>query len=218
MTDIRSLYLSAIVELSVALTDQRGLLAEHFERPSALAEFSVRGLAGHLRRAMTSVETYLDQGPPAPPGGGDVVSAAEYYATVIPDDRDLDSDFNRAIRQRGLEAAPGSSDDFIIAFGETAAGLVGRLEQEPADRLVQVYGGLVLTLDQSLVTRLIELVVHADDLAASLGTAPFPLPAEATGLVITTLVDVARIRHGDAAAIRALTRRERDTVDALRVL
>jgi hypothetical protein len=147
-----------------------------------------------------------------------VVSAAEYYAAVIPDDRDLDSDFNRAIRQRGLEAAPDSSDDFILAFGETAAGLVTRLEQEPADRLVQVYGGLVLTLDQYLVTRLIELVVHADDLAASLGTAPFPLPAEATGLVITTLVEVARIRHGDAAAVRALTRRERDTIDALRVL
>jgi hypothetical protein len=40
----------------------------------------------------------------------------------------------------------------------------------------------------------------------------------ATGLVIATLVEVARIRHGDAATIRALTRRERDTVDALRVL
>lgn len=219
MTDIRSLFGATIVELSAALVEQRALLAERFESPSALAEFSVRGLAGHLRRAMTSVETYLDQGPPAPGSArGDVLSAAEYYASVIPDDRDIDSDFNRAIRQRGLEAAPGTSDDFVFEWAETAAGLISRLEHEPKDRLVQVYGGLVMTLDEYLTTRLVELVVHADDFAASLEITPPTLPPAAMGVVIDTLVSVARIRHGDAAAVRALTRRERDSVDALRVL
>ena len=220
MTDIRVLFGTTIVDLSVAFLDHQGALAERFESPSALAEFSVRGLAGHLRRAMTSVETYLDQGPPAAASGTGIklLSAAEYYATVIPDNADLDSDFHRAIRQRGLEAAPGSPEDFILEWGETAAALISRLEQEPDDRLVQVFGGLVLTLDEYLVTRLIELVVHADDLAASLGVALPTLSSVATGLVIATLVDVARIRHGDAATIRALTRRERDTADALRVL
>jgi uncharacterized protein (TIGR03083 family) len=218
VTDIRSLYGTTVVELSASLVEQRALLAERFESSSALAEFSVRGLAGHLCRAMTSVETYLDQGPPAPGSQGDVLSAAEYYARVIPEDRDLDSDFNRAIRQRGLEAAPGTSDDLIFEWAETAAGLITRLEHEPKDRLVQVYGGLVMTLDEYLVTRLVELVVHADDLAASLGSPPPALPPAATGLVIATLVEVARIRHGDAATVRALTRRERDAVDALRVL
>jgi hypothetical protein len=92
------------------------------------------------------------------------------------------------------------------------------LEGERPGRLVQVYGGLVLSLDDYLVTRLIELVVHADDLAASLGTAPPALPPAATQLVITTLVEVARIRPGDAATVRALTRRDRDAVDALRVI
>jgi uncharacterized protein (TIGR03083 family) len=220
VTDIRVLFGTTIVDISGVLLDLRATLTEHYERPSALAEFSVRGLAGHLRRAMTSVETYLDQGSPVAASGTGIklLSAAQYHATVIPDRADLDSDFHRAIRQRGLEAAPGSPDDFILEWGETAAALITRLEQEPDDRLVQVFGGLVLTLDEYLVTRLIELVVHADDLAASLGVAPPPLSPVATGLAIATLVEVARIRHGDAATIRALTRRERDTVDALRVL
>jgi hypothetical protein len=35
---------------------------------------------------------------------------------------------------------------------------------------------------------------------------------------VTVLVGAARHRHGDAAVLRALTRRERDDVGALRVL
>ncbi len=37
-------------------------------------------------------------------------------------------------------------------------------------------------------------------------------------LAIEALVDVARVRHGDLAVLRALTRRERDSSEALRVL
>jgi hypothetical protein len=213
VTDIRTLFCEAVDATTQLVAEPA--LKDRFEEASALAEFSIRGLAGHLRRAMTSVEGYLDQ---AAPPASDVISAPEYYATVIPEDRDLDSDFNRAIRQRGLEAATGTAHDFVLEWAGTATRLSGRLEQEPEDRLVQVYGGLVMTLDEYLVTRLIELVVHADDLAASLQTAPPALPPEATGLVIDTLVSVARIRHGDVATVRALTRRERDAVDALRVL
>jgi hypothetical protein len=213
VTDIRTLFCEA-VQATTSLVAETAL-RDRFEEPSALAEFSIRGLAGHLRRAMTSVEGYLDQPAPA---ASDVISAAEYYARVVPEDRDLGSDFNRAIRQRGLEAATGTPEEFLLEWGGTAVGLIARLEREPADRLVQVYGGLVMTLDEYLVTRLIELVVHADDLAASLEITPPAQPPAATGLVIDTLVAVARIRHGDAATVRALTRRERDTVDALRVL
>ena len=61
-------------------------------------------------------------------------------------------------------------------------------------------------------------MVHGDDLAVSLGVDPPLLPPAATGLVIATLVEVARIRHGDIAVVRALARRERDAVDALRVI
>jgi hypothetical protein len=195
-------------------------LIEKFDGPSALAEFSVRGLAGHLSRALTSVEGYLDRPEPAagPESGVAVISAADYYAGVVGADSDIDSEAQRAIRQRGLEAASGPPESFVAGWGDTVARLTRRLEQEPGDRLVQVFGGMVLELDEYLVTRLVELVVHADDLAVSLGVALPPLPVAATRRAIVTLVDVARIRHGDAAVLRALTRRERDEVEALRVI
>jgi Mycothiol maleylpyruvate isomerase N-terminal domain len=217
MSEIRVLFGTTLVDIGAWLGEQRAELAKRFDGPSALAEFSVRGLAGHLRRAMTVVLTYLDQSSPSR-ADGDAITAAEYYAGVLPADGDLNSEFNRTIRQRGLEAAPGVADDFAPEWAETAAEVVARLDREPGDRLVQVYGGLVLTLDDYPVTRLVELVVHADDLAVSLDAAPPELPDAATALVIATLVEIARLRHGDTAVVRALTRRERDAVGALRVI
>ena len=213
VTDIRALF-SETIDATTPLLAERALM-ERFDGPSALAEFSVRGLAGHLLRAMTSVEGYLDR---AEPAGAAPVSAAEYYAAVIGTDTDINSDLHRSVRQRGVEAAPGPADEYPARWRETAARLEARLAAATPGRLVQVYGDHVLTLDEYLVTRLIELVVHGDDLAASLGVPAPPLPAAATGLAIATLVEVARLRHGDGAVLRALARRERDTVGALRVL
>ena len=214
MTDIRALFCDAADAAAALLTEPA--LLKQFDRPSALAEFSVRGLSGHLLRAMTSVDGYLDR--PEPADDGTVVSAARYYASVLGGEADISSAFHRAIRQRGEEAAPETPGALPEVWAEMAARLRGRLAEQGPGRLVQVYGDLVLTLDDYIVTRLIELVVHADDLAVSVGVAPPPLPAGATGLVIATLVEVARMRSGDTAVVRALTRRERDTSEALRVI
>jgi uncharacterized protein (TIGR03083 family) len=216
VTEIQSLFLDAVAGTGRLLSEPA--LLERFDGPSALAEFSVRGLAGHLLRAVTSVEGYLDRPPPDEAGAGSAISAAEYYATVIGDESDINSDVQRAVRQRGLKAAPDHPQEFPALWAAAAERLRGRLAETPANRLMQVYGDLVLTLDDYLVTRLIELVVHGDDLAASLDVTPPPLHAAATGLAIATLVEVARIRHGDPAVLRALTWRERDAVNALRVI
>jgi hypothetical protein len=77
---------------------------------------------------------------------------------------------------------------------------------------------MVLTLDDYLGTRLVELCVHVDDLAVSGGEPAPSLPEGATGRAVEILVDVARLRQGDPGVLRALTRRERDPVEALRVL
>jgi uncharacterized protein (TIGR03083 family) len=214
MSDTRALFLETAMAAQTLLFEPA--LAERFEEPSALAEFPVRGLAGHLLRALTAVEGYLDG--PEPGSGVAVVTAAGYYAAVVATGIDINSDVHRAVRRRGLEEAAGTAEELALAWSDTAARLADRLEGEPADRLVQVFGDMVISLDDYLVTRLVELAVHADDLAASLGVAPPPLPAAAIGLVIATLVEVARIRHGDGAVLRALARRERDAVEALRVL
>jgi hypothetical protein len=74
-----------------------------------------------------------------------------------------------------------------------------------------------MTLDEYLRTRVVELVIHGDDLASSVGLAFGPVASDLATTAISTLVEVARVRHGDMAVLRALTRRERDSVQALRV-
>jgi hypothetical protein len=60
-----------------------------------------------------------------------------------------------------------------------------------------------------LMTRTMELVVHADDLAVSVGLPTPEFPAEVTGSVIDLLARLSVRRHGPTAVIRAMTRGER---------
>ncbi len=186
-----------------------------WEDPSTLEQWSLKGLAGHLVRATSSVEYYLDQDP-AP--AGTPLSGSKYYVTVIGDTTDIDSDLNRAIRERGDKMAAEGHDALLERFDLATDRLRKRLDEEPPDRKVRVINDLVLLLDEYLVTRLIELTVHIDDVAASAGVATPDLPPEALELAIGCLVDVARHRHGDLAILRGLTRRERADVDVLRAL
>ncbi len=188
-------------------------VAARWDEPSALEEFRVRGLAGHLSRAALTVESYLDQGS----GDGKPISAPEYYSVAV-EDPDIHSSFHEAIRQRGEESATGGPEATVARMRDCATRLEQRLEEEPATRVMTVHKGLVLRLDDYLVTRLIELVVHIDDLAVSVGVPTPDVAPMATDATIRALVDVARHRHGELAVIRAMTRRERDEHLALRVL
>lgn len=188
-------------------------VAAAWEAPSALREFTVRGLAGHLVRAATAVEPYLDRDEPEGPGRG----AAVYFAAAT-DEPDIDADIHRRIRQGGEGEAAHGQEALLARYDAALERLAPRLAAERPDRLVRAFKDIVLTLDDFLVTRCIELLVHIDDLAVSVGV-PTPEPAvAAAGPAIAALVDVARLRHGDVAVLRGLTRRERDSVEALRVL
>jgi uncharacterized protein (TIGR03083 family) len=195
---------------------ERPELAAHWAGASVLPEFSVAGLAGHLFRGMSTVERYLaEPSEPEPSAAG--ISAASYFDTVIRS-ADVSDPANQAIRARGEEAAAGGPAALASEARATLERLTSRLAGERPGRHVRVAGGLVMTLDEYLRTRVVELVVHADDLAASVGVEPVPPQPATTAVAIDVLVGVARIRHGDVAVLRALARRERDTVRALRVL
>jgi hypothetical protein len=184
-----------------------------WDGPSALPQFTVRGLAGHLLRATGSVAAYLDR----PEPDGEAVSAAGYYVQAV-EEPDIDAEVHRAIRRRGEDEAAGGFEAVRDRSYELVDTLRERLATEPAGRKVRAYKDLVLSIDDYLVTRLIELTVHVDDLAVSVGVPPPELPREATSLAIEALVEAAKLKHGDLAVLRALARRERDDVGALRVL
>lgn len=194
-------------------------VAERWEEPSALAHLTVGALAGHLVRAVTTVQDYLAAGVHSE---GPLLDPAGYFLSIDeltgPEGPDLDSELHRGIRDRARREAAGGHAALVGRWTEAIEHLAGALAVEPPTRVVEVAGHRLLLLDDYLVTRLVEMLVHTDDLGVSVGIDTPEFPDRAWKAVFACLLEVARRRHGDPAVLRALTRRERDTVGALRVL
>ena len=69
--------------------------------------------------------------------------------------------------------------------------------------------GWALTTHDFLTIRLMEIVVHSDDLAASVDLATPQFPDAAVREVLGLLTTVAVGRHGQTAVIRSLARQQR---------
>jgi hypothetical protein len=211
MDDVVAAFLDA-ASTAVRLLE-RPELAERWGQDSVLPQFSVAALAGHLLRGMTTVGDYLDGPEPSENG----ISAASYFLTML-GSAGLSDPASQAVRTRGDEAAAVGPAALASDARAAFARLPSRLAGAGSRRCLRVAAGLVMTLDEYLRTRVVELVVHVDDLATSLGVELAPLQPSTCKVAVDALVDVARLRYGDLAVLRALARRERDQVDALRVL
>ncbi len=205
--DVRAAFLAVAgtAREAVALT----AVALRWEEPSALAEMTVGALVAHLARAVTNVERSLEA---AEPSGEEPISAATYFAPV---NADLASGLNVRVRATSAEEALVGHRAVLGQMDRALERLRARLEGEPEGRLVKAREE-VLRLDDYLRTRVIELAIHTDDLCVSIGRATPPLPGLA--VAIEALLEVAVLRHGELAVLRALARRERDPDQVLRVL
>ncbi|MFG6193098.1 maleylpyruvate isomerase N-terminal domain-containing protein [Nonomuraea sp. JJY05] len=183
------------------------VLTERWERPSALARFRVSGLAGHLARAVFNVERWVAEPPQA---DGAPIDAVAYFLAGTGPAPDLDDAVPRRIRAAGEQEAAGGPAALAGEFDAARNRLTTLLPTLPTDRPVGVFSH-VLPLDQCLLTRLVELVVHLDDLAVSLEVPTPPVPVEATDAVTDCLTRIAVARHGFLPVIRTLSRRERAT-------
>lgn len=123
-------------------------------RPSALDRLGVGGPAGHLARAVFNVERRLDEPSPV---SGTAVDAVGYFLAGVGPAPDLDAAVPRRIREIGEEEAAGWPAVPAEGFDAARARLAERLPGVPPDRRVGVFGQ-VLSLDQCLLTRHVELV------------------------------------------------------------
>jgi uncharacterized protein (TIGR03083 family) len=195
-------YLSAAEAVSGLLRSPE--LDARWDQPSALAGFQVSGLAGHLARGVFTVEGYLA----APePDSRDMVTAEVYVSMVAT----LTDDDNRRIIDRGRTDAGPGPDDLRARYDAALARLRTVLPTLSPSRPMPMFGGNVLPLRDCLVTRLVELLIHADDLAVSLAVPTPSFPGEAAEPVLELLLRHAHRRHGTAALLRAFTRAERAT-------
>jgi hypothetical protein len=198
---MREQFLAGAEVVLTAVADTR--VGEAWDRPSVLDDQTIGSLAGHLARgSVWVVADYLAR--PAPDGASvDFETAAEYYAGVTTHLTDAD---HIAIRVRGAEVAAIGHAAVVDRLRAAHAELVAQLPTEPPDRLVAVYGDSVMRLDDYLYTRLVEQVVHLDDLARSLGIEPWVNPPDAEALVIACGAEIGRLTRGGSAMLRALFR------------
>jgi hypothetical protein len=204
VTEIRELYLQVAADAAALLTAPE--VADGWQRPSALAEFSVAGLAGHLAGQVFFIPEMLAEPVPSEPA----ISLQEYYQHASWLGSDLDTPVNQGIRSAGEDTAADGPAALAARVAACVEDLRSTLPSAP-DRLVRrsTWGPWSVTLDDFVTTRTLELVIHSDDLAHSVGLPTPAFPARAVETVVDLLSRIALRRHGATAVLRALSRAER---------
>ncbi|WP_371650185.1 MULTISPECIES: maleylpyruvate isomerase N-terminal domain-containing protein [unclassified Streptomyces] len=204
MTSLRHDFLALAGSVPDLLRDPA--VAAAWPGPSALAEFSVGGLAGHLAYQVLSIPPALAA--PVPPEP--TVPLLGHYERVEWIGAGLDDEINVRIRQGGESTAadgPEALADRVDAAVTELADTLASAENRPVR--IPLWGPWSLLLDDFLTTRMMEIAVHGDDLAVSAGIAPPRLAPSAVETVVDLLSRLAVRRHGQAAVLRALSRAER---------
>jgi len=179
---------------------------DRWDQPSVLAEYRVAGLAGHLARSILIVDSYLSS---AAPAGATVVDASRYYVEALGDADPITAPLHHAVRTRSADAAAAGAAALVEKADARLRELEIRLDQVTDDDTIIVFGELAVTVHDYLRTRLVELVVHSDDLATSVGLEPPPVTDDVGREVVSLLAEIARVRWGTYAMVHSLARRER---------
>ncbi|MEV4559931.1 maleylpyruvate isomerase N-terminal domain-containing protein [Kitasatospora sp. NPDC049285] len=152
--------------------------------PTRLGTWRVRELTAHLDRQIGWAPEHLDD--PLPAGVGELTLTA--WVGVVGTVADA---LDRGTREHTAAHYAGSAEQAAARFDEVCGVLAAFLASPAsadADRPFPLAFG-VMRLADFLVTRLVETVVHADDLAHALGLDAFPHDARAVAIVAELLLD-----------------------------
>lgn len=198
---VRALVVEAVTQAAELIATPA--TAERWDQPSALEGMTVGALAAHLVRAAGATIAYLDRTPPDRRPDGDLLTSVTYFHAAV------DSPIHDQIKDVSAAESAIGHEATMHKCRQLAADLETRLAAEPADRLVAALGGRLLTLDDFCRTRLIEVLLHLDDLAVSTGQTRPATDPEGAAIIIEICMNIARDRNGDWGVLYALTRAER---------
>ncbi len=178
-----------------------GLLArinpDQWDEPG-LGAWTVRSLAGHTLRAITTVGEYLAVEPPSVASCAD----AEAYLLGIT----AGAGVNDAIAQRGIASGELLAAIPLEQLTQELNRTLAQIAAQPVARVLAVHGGRSILLSEYLRTRSFELIVHSMDIARATGIEQV-LPMRSVEDAAALAARVA-VRQGDGKAIlNALTGR-----------
>jgi len=198
----------------------RAELAAFWGEPSVVARYTVGAMAAHAVHGVVWLQQLLTD---AEPVGLRPVTVGEFFGLNRVDDADAESEdaFSASLRAAAEGFARTGSATVQAALRTSRDQLVGLLDHAEMLRPVAVIraSGAQVSLREYLRTRVLELIVHGDDLVCSVPglVAPDP-PAVSLDVCLAVCLQLAQARVGGLAALRAFTRSERALPGALRVL
>ncbi len=181
-------------------------VAKAWNNESACVGMTVGGLSHHLLAQAGHVVSGLD----TPPSSEPPIALLDHYARADWVTAGHDDEANASIRVRADDSA---TDGHATVLAQAARSLAHLPEVLGAprspDSVYIPWQGWSLTTDDFLATRAMEVVVHSDDLAASVGVPTPEFPDNVIEHVVHLLCGVALRRHGQEALIRTLSRPQR---------
>jgi hypothetical protein len=181
-------------------------VAANWNGPSALEDFRVSGLAGHLASQVSRVVDLVPRASPT----GDAITVLDHYLRVPWIELDVQGEVNTAIRKEGERVAAVGPDALVGQVEAATASLPDVLAKvQPGDVVELPWTSWALTVDGLLLTRMLEIVIHSDDLAVSVGVPTPTFSPDVLRPVLSILTDLAVERHGQESVVRALSRAER---------
>lgn len=158
----------------------RTLVAEQLALPTRLGEWTVRDLAVHITMAVESVSRALGREEPAKADFGPLdhtAATAAYAGAIAEGSHDL------------AEATP----DLVALYARVEQRITEGLAAAPQDRVIDTRAG-AMPLDDYLLTRTIELVVHTDDLNAAVPALDIPFDRHALATCVRLFADTLAVR------------------------
>lgn len=198
---------SAVTATVDQLTDLVGAaeVTEAWDRESALPGMTVGGLARHLVSQPECAVAFLTTpGPPDP----QVLTLVGHYERVDWLLAPIDAPENTSIRDDFNQMGSAGPTESVEVLARSREQLRAAIDAAGPTTYVP-WVDCALPTDDFLVVRLMEIVVHADDLACSVGLATPAFSPEALEPVLALLAALAARRRGQDAVLRTLSRHER---------
>jgi hypothetical protein len=187
-----------------------GMLADHavedsWSAPSVLAEMTVGAVAGHIFLVLRRALQHLDDPQPDP---SDVAPQPRRWTwSRVDSEADLQRLEHLQVRLDGEKVSRWGWAAVVGGYRQRLQEFESRVEMsEPSAVLV---GGLHLSFEHYMATRVVEMLVHADDLGSSAAIQASTPPPASMDVALPLLFSDARSLYGDVAMMRALARRER---------
>ena len=187
MSDATAAFATSAISFASVVSTIRD---DQWDRPG-LGEWNVRELVGHALRGVTTAPTYLEATDPTSEitlsTAGDYLRAAFASAGV-----------HDAVARRGREAGTALGDDPVGVVRSAVDAAVATGNDAAPDAPVATPFGTI-RLEAYLPTRIVELVVHTDDLCRAVGHGPV-----ATTTELTIVLGVLAQSADDASALVAV--------------